>query len=131
MVGRAGDPRGCVRASLTRETTGALPPLFLPTPSPPHLSKLTPFLSFSRSMHSFFVLLSLSFFLSRTFSFFLYLALRHSFGTSERRSSPAPSLPSPIPATPFFPIHDVVRRRRGGRDSRFRSRGGCLILSTH
>jgi len=60
-----------VRASLARETTGALPPLRLPTPSPPHLSKLTPFLSFSRPAHSFFVPLS-----SRTVSLaLLVLAL--------------------------------------------------------
>lgn len=129
MVGRAGGPRGCVRASLARETTGALPPLCLPTPSPPHLSKLTPFLFLP--FHALFLRPVVSLFLHRILSFFLYLDLCRSFETSERRSSPVPSLPSPIPATPFFPIHDVVRRRRGGRDSRFRSRGGCLILSTH
>lgn len=74
-------PGGCVRASLARETTGALPPLRLPTPSPPHLSKLTPFLSFSRPAHSFFVLLSLALSPSCSSSS-LYIVLPRPFGTS-------------------------------------------------
>lgn len=87
----SGGPRGCVRASLARETTGALPPLCLPTPSPPHLSKLTPFLSFSRFTHSFFVLLSLSL----SFS----LTLSHSFSIS---LSVAPSEPRNGAQVPFL-----------------------------
>lgn len=91
-------PGGCVRASLARETTGALPPLCLPTPSPPHLSKLTPFLSFSRPAHSFFVLLSLVLSLS-CFPFAFYSALPRPFGTStalESRSfSPVSRFPRP------------------------------------
>lgn len=82
VVGRAGGgPGGCVRASLARETTGALPLLRLPAPSPPHLSKLTPFLSFSRPAHSFFVLLSLVL-SSSCSSSFLYPVLPRPFGTS-------------------------------------------------
>jgi len=134
MVGRAeGSGDACVPPSLAKQRehyrpfASQLHHLLTSQNSPPF--SLSPV---SRTLSSS-CYLSFSFFLSLFLSliFFLYLALRYSFGTSERRSSPVPSLPSPIPATPFFPIHDVVRRRRGGRDSRFRSRGGCLILSTH
>lgn len=105
MVGRAGGggyPGGCVRASLARETTGALPPLRLPTPSPPHLSKLSPPFSLSPAPHSFFVPLSLSLArLPHSLAVSL-LPPRRSFGSSDGAPSPVPSLPSPIPATPSF-----------------------------
>lgn len=86
---------GYVRASLARETTGALPPLCLPTPSPPHLSKLTPFLSFSRSTHSFFVLLFLS--LSPSYSLILSLS---------RSPSLVQNLGTALKSRSFSPVSD-------------------------
>lgn len=104
MVGRAGAQGGCVRASLARETTGALPPLCLPTPSPPHLSKLTPFLSFSRSTHSFFVLLSLFLSLSPSRSIILSLPPLSVTPSEPRNGAQVPFLLSRLrfPRPPSF-----------------------------
>lgn len=138
-AGRGGDgdgrsregPKG-VRACLPRSRnngsiTAPLPPNSI-TSSPLETHPLSLFLP-SRALFLRPVV-SPSFFLvfSHSFSILFFVALLE---PQNGAPSPVPSLSSPIPATPFFPIHDVVRRRRRGRDSRFRSRGGCLILSTH
>lgn len=127
MVGRRGGPRGmraCLPRSRNNGSITAPPPrrlhhLLTSRNSPPFSLSPVPRTLSSSCYHT----------LSLTFSLLISFSVAPS--VPRRRSSPVPSLPSPIPATPFFPIHDVVRRRRGGRDSRFRSRGGCLILSTH
>lgn len=130
VVGRAGEAQGgaCVPPSLAKQRehyrpfASQLHHLLTSRNSPPFSLSPVP-----RTLSSSCCLSCCLCRTSRPCSILLFLALSE----PRRRSSPVPSLSSPIPATPFFPIHDVVRRRRGGRDSRFRSRGGCLILSTH
>lgn len=105
MVGRAGEggPRGCVRASLARETTGALPPLCLPTPSPPHLSKLSHPLSLFLPFHALFLrpVVSLSFSPAPSHSFSVSLSVAP---TEPRNGAQVPFLLSRLrfPRPPSF-----------------------------
>lgn len=104
MVGRAGGPKG-VRACLPRSRnngsiTAPLPPDSV-TSSP--LETLSPPFSLSPVPRTLSSSCCLPLFLPCALSFFLRLALRRSYGTSERRSSPVPSLPSlRFPRPPSF-----------------------------